>query len=350
MGSVDDIIAREMLARGIDLLRLDAGTQARIRAILDRMEDEIVAKLARDDLTAFNRARLDALLVSISDVIDKGLAQAQGELALAQTASVPVIASQTAGAIQSGLSGQLGIGLPTASYLERLSSNVLTQGAVTADWWGKLALDTAFRVATQLRQGLAQGETNQQIIYRLTGKMGQRGVLETTKASAAAVVQTTAQTVANAARMKTFEANADIIVGVRWLATLDSHTCETCAARDGLSWTNSADGEHDPIGHSIPFEAPPIHWNDRCVMTPVTKSWQDMGIDMPGMSGVRASSQGPVKMSFDEWFKGRTPAQQDEQFGPGRAQMFRDGEITTRQMVDMTGHPLSLAELKARYE
>jgi hypothetical protein len=30
--------------------------------------------------------------------------------------------------------------------------------------------------------------------------------------------------------------------------------------------------------------------------------------------------------------------------------MFRDGEITTRQMVDMTGHPLSLAELKARYE
>lgn len=89
--------------------------------------------------------------------------------------------------------------------------------------------------------------------------------------------------------------------------------------------------------------------NCRCVLSPIPKTFRDIGlnIDEPEDAGQRASSLGPVhgKTTFNDYFGRLTKAQQDEQFGPVRAQMWRDGKITIRDLVSGTGRELTIEEL-----
>lgn len=148
-------------------------------------------------------------------------------------------------------------------------------------------------------------------------------------------------TSANQARLATFRKNSRFIKGVRWLATLDGHTCARCAALDGQAW--SLDGEMLK-GTKVEFQAPPIHWNDRCVLSPIPKSEADEGPTI----GARATSQGPVAAgtTFGQWFERQSQAQQDAQFGKARAALFRAGKITVRDLVSGTGRELTLEELR----
>jgi SPP1 gp7 family putative phage head morphogenesis protein len=170
--------------------------------------------------------------------------------------------------------------------------------------------------------------------------------METARRNARALVHSSVMSAANEARLATFRKNGKLIAGVRWLATLDGHTCPICAALDGQSW--DLDG-NKLKGTKVEFQAPPIHWNDRCVLSPIPKSFRDLGIpiDEPTDEGERASSLGPVPggTTFAEFFARLSPAQQDKQFGKTRAQMFRDGKITIRDLVSGTGRELTLEEL-----
>ena len=52
------------------------------------------------------------------------------------------------------------------------------------------------------------------------------------------------------------------------------------------------------------------------------------------------------KTTFDQFFARLDPAQQDRQFGKARAQMFRDGKITVKNLVSGSGRELTLEELR----
>lgn len=151
----------------------------------------------------------------------------------------------------------------------------------------------------------------------------------------------------NDARLATYRKNSRLIAGVRWLATLDGHVCARCAALDGQAWDLEG---HKLTGTKVEFMAPPIHWNDRCVLSPIPKSFRDLGIplDEPTDEGTRASSLGPVAggTTFAEFFGRLSSTQQDAQFGPTRAQLFRDGKITIKDLVSGTGRELTLEELR----
>jgi hypothetical protein len=85
----------------------------------------------------------------------------------------------------------------------------------------------------------------------------------------------------------------------------------------------------------------------------ITKTFKELGIDLPEPARTtRASADGQVSdgTSFEQWLSKRTPAQQDEQLGKGRAQLWRDGTITLQQLLDLRGNPLSLAGLEAKYQ
>jgi SPP1 gp7 family putative phage head morphogenesis protein len=225
--------------------------------------------------------------------------------------------------------------LPTAAVMETMAGNVLIQGAPQAAWWDKQAADTVFRFKAAVRQGLVSAETNQQIISRVVGELG------VARNNAAALVQTSVQSVANAARMQVFKDNADVISGVQYLATLDTHTCMTCAPRDLMTWT--LDGA--AINATLPFIAPPLHFNCRCVLTPITR-FSAMG------KGQRASNTGPVsdKTTFNDYLDRMGLAFQDEVLGEGRAAMYRSGKITLQDLVSGNGRPLSLDELRKKYK
>jgi hypothetical protein len=74
-----------------------------------------------------------------------------------------------------------------------------------------------------------------------------------------------------------------------------------------------------------------------------------MGAEIDALGG-RASALGPTgsDTSMAGFISRLSPAQQDDMLGKGRADLFRAGDITLRDLVSGQGRPLSLEELKAR--
>jgi hypothetical protein len=164
------------------------------------------------------------------------------------------------------------------------------------------------------------------------------------------VVQTAIQTVAAEARRKSFELNRDLTNGIMQVSTLDGHTSLTCVAYDGATW----DLDYEPSGgNDLPYNGGvPRHWNCRSSEIPVMKTFREMGIDLDEPEdGTRASSSGQVsdKTKFADYLKMKGEAYQNEVLGPGRAELFRAGKLAPRDLVDMSGVPVKLADLRQQY-
>jgi hypothetical protein len=326
------------IAFQLDVLRLDAETRARVQPVLDKLQRELAAAVV-------NRGRVDSLLAEARDLI----AQRYGEAAAAMSATtngLPTVAA--AAAVVTLAAGVPPSITPTAPDLSAFADDILIQGATQRAWWARQADDTAWRFAAAVRQGLAANETNQQIIYRIAGRAGFPGVMDISRRNAAALVQTGVATVANEARMATFRENQDLIAAYRWLTALDGHVCPACAARADLRWRPGG----QPIGHAIVWRVPPIHFNDRCVIVPDTKTWRELGSDMPEPpQGMRASRNGPVSASttFAQWLDRQPSSVANDVLGPGRADLWREGRLSLQDLVNGQGRPLTLEALWAKY-
>lgn len=181
---------------------------------------------------------------------------------------------------------------------------------------------------------------------------GEQGILKASAANARALVHSSVQAVANAARLASFQQNADLIECLVWLSTLDSHTCLLCAMRDLQEYT--LDGQ-EPINHTHEWGGGPgaIHFSCRCVLSTRTKSFADLGIELdePGES-TRPSDGGAVssKMNFASFLASKDKAWRAEYLGPGRAEMYEAGKITLNDLMNLKGRKLTLEELQAKYK
>jgi hypothetical protein len=357
VGSIDQALIDAILEHQIDLLRFEEGVRARVLAVLNRLQAELAQTLTRADLTAFTKARTEALLRQATAVIDHYYATGQGVLNTAMTGAAQTTARATAQTLGPSLNIVTTVGLPTETFLARIASNALLLGSPAADWWLRQSQDTAWRFSTAVRQGLAAGETNEAIVRRVVGspRLGIPGVMTAARSNARSLVHTSIQAAANGARMETFRKNADVLVGVRWLATLDVHTCEICAPRDRKEYTLT-DDPPEPKGHVLAWDGGPgvIHWGCRCVAVPVTKTYKELGLNIKkAPRGMRASSDGPVpaNMDFEAFLKRKGKAWQDEALGPGRADLWRANKLTLEQLLgDLSGtRIMTVAQLQARY-
>jgi len=150
---------------------------------------------------------------------------------------------------------------------------------------------------------------------------------------------------ANAARLSAFRKSADLLLGVRQISTLDSHTCLICMAYSNGEW----DLDGNPInGTTLPFDGgPPRHFNCRSVLVGISKSPL-----LRDRNGTRASDDGQIdrKISFDDFLKRKPQAYVDEVLGKGRADLWRKGKITCRDLLNSEGRIMSLEELRAKFD
>lgn len=319
----------------LDLLRLDATTRKKVIAILEKLQKDLTAQLSEGDATEWGKRRLNQLLSDANETITRYYADAQIELSLTTEGLPEITAKATRNAlVQSGLTST-SVSLPSDVLLGKIASDALIQGSPLKSWWKKQEADFVFKFSSEVRQGIVANETNQQIIRRVTEAM------DISKKNAAALVQTATATVANDARMAVYKANADVVKGVRHLATLDKHVCLECAPRDGMTWT--LDGK--PINATLPFKFVPLHPQCRCTISPLTK-YSDMG------KGERASSSGPVdrKTTFEDYLLRQPKEWQDDVLGKGRSQLWREKKLTLTQLINGDGSPLTLDELRIKYK
>jgi SPP1 gp7 family putative phage head morphogenesis protein len=287
---------------------------------------------------------LNKLLSEATDVVDRYYTRINETTDATLSGAARVQAKATQQSL-SGLVVSIDASLPTENVLKSLVSETIIQGAPSAAWWERQAGDVSFRFSAAIRQGMSANETNEQIVKRVA-----TGVMDVARSNARSLVSTSIQTVANEARMETFKANEDVVKGVRQISTLDGNTTDICIAYSGGEWTL----DEEPMeGTELPFNGgPPRHWNCRSILVPITKTFKELGLNLPEFAPIqRAASGGPVRadMTMKQWMDSRTEAQLNEQLGVGRAEMYRDGKITLTQLVDLRGNPLTLSELEKKY-
>lgn len=100
--------------------------------------------------------------------------------------------------------------------------------------------------------------------------------------------------------------NADVLRGWMWLAATSTRSCPACLGMNGTEHPLSEDG---PLGHQ----------NCRCARVPVTKSWKDLGIDIPEPVSAPTGSQA--------WFDSRSEAVQRQILGPAKLAAYQRGDF-----------------------
>jgi SPP1 gp7 family putative phage head morphogenesis protein len=332
------------IARQINVMRYEAHLRRRIARMIEESAVEIIARLmAAEDLTAFGKARLDALLADIVEVIATDYTGVKGVMR-EQLHDFAWDEARWVGVT-------VGAATPTKEVLARLVDDTMIQGAPSAAWWDRMSGDAQFRFKAAIRQGVIQGESNSTIVARLRRERGALGEVAVSRRNAEALVRTSIQTVASTARMDVLKLNPDVVAGVMQISTLDNRTTDICIAYDGGTW----DLEGKAIrGTTLPFNGgPPRHWNCRSTLVPVTKTYKELGLDVPDRGDSnRASSDGPIAATtkFADWLAGKSATFQDDLLGRGRAELWRKGKISLQQLLDFKGRPLTLAQLRKKYE
>lgn len=344
-------IQTSLLHHQVDLLRLEAGERKKAFRILDNMMNDVLGRLTDKDITKFSKSRLTSLLSQTTQTIERYYGKVRDLADETLLGVAEVQAAHVASELESTFAGiDLSASLPSEAVLSRVAGDSLIMGAPSEEWWARQARDVAFRFASTVRQGIAAGDTTEQVASRVAGRSGYPGIMDVTRANARSLVHTSIMEVANEARMASYQANDDVVDGVHQVSTLDSNTTDTCMAYDGAEF--DLDGE--PInGTDLPYEGGcPRHWGCRSIEVPITKTFKELGINAPEPKGdTRASEDGqvPADWTFSDFLDTMSEDQQNEMLGEGRAELWRNGDITLPQLMDQKGNPLTLAELKDKY-
>lgn len=171
--------------------------------------------------------------------------------------------------------------------------------------------------------------------------------------NAETLARTGVQHYANAARKAMYEANLDVIDSWYFSATLDNRTSMVCAGLDGKRWTEQKN-----------VRWPPLHFNCRSAVIALTKGQKypdgsraaigagenyDKGDSYTGRkdltSGDFKITQARPTTSYEDFLRRQPKDFQESVLGVGKAKLFREG-LPLNKFVDMTGRPLTLAELK----
>lgn len=247
------------------------------------------------------------------------------------------------------------------------------QGVSLDGWLAGITQQEAIKLDRQIRLGVIEGDTVQQMVSRTKAITGQ------TTSQAESLVRTAVNNVSNAARSEVWKANADIISELRWTATLDGRTSAICQSRDGQTFPMDSGPR------------PPAHFNCRSLMVPVidgvaaigdrpmvrdTRTRKEREVDFradakqaagPKWKGMSQAERNasiaklrdkwaaenigtvPSSTTYEEWLRRQPKEFQNEVLGTGKAKLFRDG-ATLDKFVDAYGKEVPLAKVQAEWQ
>ena len=353
--SANTILTDLLLRHQLQLQRVATSEANAMRAILRELSIELANKTIMIDpssptRTRYKTQRTAKLLSEAKQLIGeqftrmlKTFSGRMEDLALIEGSFV-LDSINTA----SGMSLALATTLPKASIRAIVKESYL-RGGLLEEWFSRASQGYVMGFRQAIQNGMANGEGASEIAKRIIGKKrefpGDRSLYDEQLRKTEALTRSAVMHTSNEARMSALRENSDLVNGYQWLATLDTRTCIACASLDGLEWDTDGNG----IGNSVSFQEPPLHWGCRCTLTPVLKSWQELGIDLQeAPEGTRASMDGQVAASqtFEDWIGGKDSKFQRDYLGAGRYELWKDGKITFSDLITQKSRPLTIEELK----
>lgn len=357
MPTANEILQDEAITHALYLQGYTKGTTGKILQLLKRTHNDLVTQLEiqleRLPQNEFNIARIDALLTPVNALIREAYANITGEL---QTELKGLSAYETGYQKQlftSVLPEQIAFITVTGEQAYAAAMARPFQSRLLSEWMAGLETDLAVKVRDAVRMGYTEGQTIGEIVKRVRGTKSLKyadGLLDINYRNAETIIRTAISHTASYARDLSYNNNADIIKGIKWLSTLDSKTTPICQVRDGLIYTA---GTHKPVGHSYPWLGGPgrAHMNCRSSSTAVLKSWKELGLNADELSpSTRASLTGqvPDDLTYEQWLKTKGSSLQDEVLGKTRAELFRSGKLTLDRFYAKDGSVYTLDELRKR--
>lgn len=230
--------------------------------------------------------------------------------------------------------------VPSEQLVSSLMSTEPIGGRTLQAWFTEMPLQTRTAINEQLRQGMLAGESINDMLRRVRGRreVGFRdGIIGRLGNNAQTIVRSGVMAASNAARQSFHTANKDLLKGHSWVLTLDDRTCARCAAGEA--------GNPYPVGSPPNL---PAHPGCRCVTAPITKSWEELGLDIADVDpGTRASMDGqvPDSMTYPGWLSGQPESVQKDILGPARFEAYQKG-VPVTSFAD-TGRMLNLEEIRA---
>lgn len=213
-----------------------------------------------------------------------------------------IIASQFPG--EAGDQAALGVRFGTVPA-DQISAIVkrTTQQVTKLTW--PIARSAADAMKRELVRGVAMGlnprESARHLMRRLEGQFN--GGL----ARALNIARTEILDAHRAAAAASQEENSETLAGWVWLAKLDARTCPSCWAQHGRL-------------HPLEEAGPLDHQSGRCARMPKTKSWKELGFDVPEPPDVLPKAE--------QTFAGLSAADQLKVMGAARLAALQRGDIT----------------------
>lgn len=351
MASVNDWLLAESIRHSLGLERYSNGVVYRVIAKLNaadkRLYAELIQALDNRGAGSFKAERLESLLGSVRAANAASFEQVGREL----TDSLKSFTEYEISYQKQMLSTAIPVSFATvnpeqvfaAAYVQpfRISKD---KAVPMAQYLLGLTELRARAVRDAVSLGFLESETTDSIVRRIRGTKARNyadGLMNRPRRDIEGMVRTALNHTANVAQQNTYAANADVLKGWMFHATMDGRTSITCA---------SLNGTVHPLGKG---PIPPRHINCRSAAAPVVKSFKDLGIDLPEFVTIgetRATLDGQIaaETTFTDFLKSKPAAFQDEILGRTRGKLFRANEIAVDKFTNNKGIVYSLDDLRKR--
>lgn len=396
--TINDELRDSVLRHAVDVRRFETSELSAIVDALSEVDEEIIDRLrASKAPLSLESARFRALLKKIRQRRADVLRELRSRLRKNLNEFSVIEFNAEASIIEGVIPVEIDLTRVPLAKVRAVVSNPF-EGFTLHEWFGSAIAADARAITQQIRMGVLQGETIDQLARRLSGTraMGYRdGVMTITRRNATMLVRTAVNHVSNAAREMVHTANADLVGALRWFSTLDGRTTAICQDRSGrlvlIGMTRAPEGA---LLLEPQTARPPAHIGCRSIMVPAidsdglalrladrpfvrdTRTRRQREIDFRAEAKSRAGAaawkradraerrrlinvrkrewtaanvgQVPADVTFQPWLADQPAAFQDMVLGKTKGRLFRQGGLTVHEFVDRRGNELTLAQLASR--
>jgi hypothetical protein len=286
---------------------------------------ELVAKAAADGQwpPPWQLARMDRLasaVVATSNALD-ALAAKAGVTIAAGTGTIAAATVEAEPGLAASQLPAAAAQAATVAYAARLNPSALdvivqrTTQQVTA-LTRPLSADATEAMRRSLIRGIAVGDNPRTAAADMLRRM--EGDFNGGLGRAVNVARTEMLSAYRETSRYAHSANADVLAGWVWHASLGPRCCPSCWALNGTV-------------HGLDEPGPQDHQQGRCSRLPKTKSWRELGFDLDEPPDLIPDARA-------KWFA-MSRADQDALFGPARAEMVRSGQVEWGQLASRRSNP-----------
>lgn len=361
--SANDEIQDDFIQKQVDLERVSAGSKKRVAGILNKMEKRIIALLASADIKSNGqllKGALDDLFDELTKIVGQTYTNQVKSIIEKDLKNVSRASRMQAEKSINNTAGTELVTTSTSAQTAQKDLNAVNIEGVDIDASvDRQAGATAQRYIDRINRGVSEGLGIDDIVRSVRGTAANNykdGLIQISKNDATRLIRTSVNKISNDSALKAFQDNLDVVEFIEQISTLDSRTSDICKAYDSRLWNAKT---LEPVGHSLPYRGgPPRHWNCRSVIVPVTKSLESLGISTRKKNVVADNTEGtrkafdgevPESTTYEEWLGRQSQATQIEALGRTKWELWKDGKLNFRQLVDQSGNPLSTEALIERY-